>query len=173
MSRSLTTTTNTEVSKTITKPHTLVKISYPSPLYYCSSGDLTWNSITWVSQDFKVSQFSPDNGTGTLTIGDVSGVFGALYLQYGIADIPIKIWLLYGDGPWSSGDEELLFDGIGDSSSWIPGKTLSIKLLPVSSFNMFAPWYTICKNLGFNHLPVEGQIVHWEDEVYTLGRDDG
>lgn len=173
MSRTLSTLTDTEVSKSITKPHTLVKIEYSSPLYYCSSGDLSWDGVTWNKQDFTISQFSPDNGTGSLTIGDVSGTFGALYLQYGIADVPIKIWKLYGDGPWSAGDEELLFEGVGDSSSWIPGKSLTITLLPVSSIRMFAPWYTICKNLGFNHLPVEGQIVHWENDIYTLGRENG
>ena len=170
MSRTISASTTTEVAKTITTPHTLVKINYTTPLYYCSSGDLTWNSISWSGQDIKVSNLNPDKGTGTLTIGDVSGVFGALILQYGIADKDITIYRLYGSTPWPSGDEELLFDGVGGGVSWDPGKSVTIGLQPAANRMMFAPRIVIDSSLGLNHLPVEGQAITWEGETYILER---
>jgi len=171
MSRTLSATTTTEVATTITQPHTLIKIGYTSPLYYCSSGDLNWDGIAWTGQDITVTNLDPDKGTGSLVIGDVSGVFGAMFLQYGIADIVIDIWRLYGETPWAAGDEEYLFSGVGGGATWAPKKSVRISLAPAANRVMFTPRLVIEKSLGFNHLPLEGQLITWEGETYVLERD--
>lgn len=170
MSRSVSTGTAAEIVKTITQPHNLVKIAYDTPLYYCSSGDVTWDGQVWAGQDITLSNLNPDKGTGTLIIGDVSGVFGALVLQYGIADVPITIWRLYGAGPWATGDEELLFAGVGGGVDWRPKKSVKIDLQPAANRMMFSPRIVIAASLGLNHLPVEGQAITWEGETYILER---
>jgi hypothetical protein len=165
MPRTLSVTTQAEIAKTVTRPFWLLYIGFTPALRY-SSGPQATNGYTWTPNDF-VATVSPDNNQGTLRIQNTDYVFGGLVLSNGIADVPIKIYTLYGTGAYSAGDEELLFDGVGGSCTIDP-RWVTIDLKVARTAVMFSPRIRCSKEMGFNHLPPEGLVISWQGEQYTL-----
>lgn len=166
MARTLSATTQTEIAKTITKPFWLVYIGYSPVLRYSSGPTAQEGATIWTCNDMLVS-VSPDKNTGTLKIQNTDYVFGNAVLTDGIADISIKIYQLYGSGSYSSGDEELLFDGVGGSCV-VDLRWVTIGLEVAKTSVMFSPRIRCSKEMGFNHLPPEGLVISWQGEQYSL-----
>lgn len=170
--RTLTTTTSTATAQTITSPGILVRIDFGIPIYLSSRGDITWNSLNWVSQDVSVSGISWD-GTGsqkgTLSLGNADNLFGALILNDGVRGRPIQIWQFY-NGAIAPNDPVQIFNGICDEVSEIGLAMIRIAISSQSVRAMTCPRTFINQASGFNHLPATGKVVTWGDQRYILQR---
>ena len=167
MARTLSSTTQTEIAKAVTKPFWLVYIGFGTPLRYSSGATVSWNSQTWTANDLQVS-VNPDKNSGTLRIQNTDYSFGQLVMNNdGIADVPIKIYQLYGDGSYAVDDAELLFDGVGGRDV-IGTRWVEVELKVADTEVMFAPRIRCTKEMGFNHLPPNGLVISWGGEQFTL-----
>ena len=163
MPRILSTTTTTEVEKRVgAKPIYLVYIGYATPLRKSSGPTLTWNSETWAADDIRVS-VTPDKNVASLQIQNSDYVFGGKVLTDSLIDIPIKVYELYGDGPYDVDDAELLFDGVGGACE-VGLRWVSVTLKEGSTKVMFCPRIRCTKEVGFNHLPPDGFVITWDGE---------
>ncbi len=165
MPRTVSAVTETNISKAVTEPFYLVYIGYGTPLRKSSGGTVTWNGETWTADDMLVT-VAPDRNTGTLKIQNTDYVFGGVVLTTTIADVPIKIYEAHGDS-LEVADVELLFDGVGSGADpdirWVV-----VDLEKGSTGVMFSPRVKCTKEIGFNHLPVDGMTISWGGEQYTL-----
>lgn len=189
MPRTVSATTDTEIAKAVTKPFWLVYIGYGTPLRYSSGPeavqtdylqdeldnyytDASGNKlqdevvVTWTPNDMQVT-INPDRNTGTLKIQNTDFSFGNTVLATSMADIPIKVYKLYGDGTHESADPELLFDGVGGKCT-IDLRWVTVRLESASTKIMFCPRVMCTKEMGFNHLPPDKLTISWGGEQYTL-----
>lgn len=167
--RTLSTTTNTEVSKTITRPILLVEISFPIAYRWATLGDVTWNGYTWTSNGVRVEDIRNLAGGGVegrISIPNHDNAASALVLGNSIADTPCVIWHLYGDGPYAVADAVELFRGVLDGAE-IGLDRVSIGLTSTGRVNEVSPRLFIAPPIC-NKLPPRGTVLAWAGERYTL-----
>jgi hypothetical protein len=108
---------------------------------------------------------SADGLSGQLSLVDHDSALEAKLMAEGATGIVARVYMLYGDGPWSATDDDLWFEGeIGQSR----GGQGRITIPLVQPEARFAPRWRITKDNGFNHLPPDGLEIATNDGIVIL-----
>lgn len=143
-----------------TKPSYLIEIGFKSgTLRYSTRGFQTWNSYSWVSSPWDYSM-------GRLGIKNGSPPIAALIVGQGSDDLPVTVWMFYGDTPADSG-AVLIFDGFADGASELTDNIV-MPLYPVSSRGMYCPRFRIIPANGFSVLPAPGTKIQWAGATFEI-----
>ena len=172
MSRTLTSATTNALASQLTLPGYLVRISWPTnTVRLTSRSDITWSGNLY--SGFGVLpgglewRGSAEQG-GTLRLDNSSGVYSALALSDGVADVPITIWI-YDAAATATADPVCVFDGVGDSCQIMPD-AITIKVTSKRSRALFAPRQYINQASGFSIVPPEGRTIVWGGQTFKFTR---
>jgi len=183
MSRSISSPTLAAIAAQMTQPGYLIEIQFPPPppatptwFRMSSRGDTNWNSLVWPGYGAEVRNLSWDGsgemrGTVTVNTGGTNTAADtatSLALNYGFADIPIKIWI-YDKAALATGDPVLVLDGRGDTCQ-IGADKVVFNFTSKGARVQFSPRQYITKEAGFTFLPPDGKTIYWGGQRYVLRR---
>lgn len=164
MARALTGTLPAQVASTITTPAWLVEIAFSMPLRLSSRGDQSWDGQAWTGG--RLGKVALSESSGGLEIINTDLAAGALAMNEGVADRPVKVWAFYGDNPT---DVIAVFDGVGDGVEVGPDR-IRITLQAENRRALFSPRRFIGPSAGFNRLIPAGTRISWGGQTITLER---
>jgi len=167
----LSTALMTELKLTVTRPGYLVQLDFSTILYLSTLGDISWDSKSWTGMDVKVSGIGQDGSggtSGTLTLGNTDNAYGALILNEGASDIPIKIYAIYANAT-STGDPVEVFSGVVDGAT-IDSSMVTLTLSSQGNSTLYSPRVFINKASGFNFLQPVGTKILVGSETFILER---
>ena len=171
ISRSIGSDTGTEVAIDFTRPVHLVKMEFPSATSYMSTGpQITFDSNVYLEGQVNVGTFTWSSDgiqKGKINIHNENNVAAGLILNEGVNDISISIYLTYMIVGGSNSTPELLVSGVMDGGD-LTAESLSISVVSTKSSAQYIPnrYYTEAEN--FRHLPVDGSVITWGGEKFTL-----
>lgn len=159
MSRTLATKTQGEVTKQTTRPVYLVEFGFGTPLRLSSRETIAVSGgDTFSAASIKLrlpTSFELFNETFQ---------YSATFLA-GTAGVSVKVWQVYGAGPFSSADLDMVFDGqFGEGDV---GPVIRFTLRPNPP--VFTPRLMVAPPV-FNHLPPDGTEIITPTGVYVLSR---
>lgn len=173
--RTLSTTTDTETAKAITRPIELIELVLASGTYrWSSAGDVSFNGYTWSESGAQVDHLQSLAGgaqQGIISLSNTDNAASALVLADGVADAPITLYQLYGDGPYAADDAVELFSGVCDGAPQIGLDRVQISITSAGRAREFAP--RIYFEQFCNWIPPAGKVISWGGEHYRLERRDG
>ncbi len=177
ISRVIAIDTQTEIAIDFTRPVFLVRMDFPTASQFMSTGpQITLDSNVYVEGQVSVSTFtwSADGvQRGAISIHNEQNAAAALILNEGVNDIPISIYLTYMiAGGSENSTPELLVAGVMNGGNLTPEK-LVISVLSTKSAAQFIPNRYYSSAEAFNHLPVDGSVITWGNEKFTLQADRG
>jgi len=106
--------------------------------------------------------------TGRLTIRGGSPPIASLLIAQGTEDLPVKVWLFYGDTPTEVPSGPLLvFDGFADGATDLVD-TINVPLYTASARGLFTPRLRIIPTNGFNVLPAPGTKIQWAGATFEI-----
>lgn len=153
MSRPVSVTTGTEITNPVTKPLYLVELGFPVTVRYSTGGTVTWNALLWQSASVRLSM--PASGAWSLEIFNESYLIGQTALTHGTAGRTVRVYQLYGDGPYADDDAEALLDGQMGEASITPERVqIALKRRPP----LRTPRIYFNPPV-FNHLPPPGLVI--------------
>lgn len=162
MSRTTTTTTDTNTAKDITKPVWLLQLKFGSTpgtwLHFSDGPTVSLEGNTYSRKGLKVHRCNDEQASFTLTDYDL--VIWAFIGIYGANDRPIKLWLHY------ETDATLLFDGFTDGQR-SQGRERRFEALryPAGMGSWPDRIYTRAE---YPNLPRAGQKIRWRQLALTL-----
>lgn len=172
--RALSGATLSEIVKPITRPINLIEIVFAAVTYRLSTGPtVTWNAQTWIASGAKVENLQSLVGgamDGRISLPNTDNAASALVLVDGVADRVCRIYQLYGDGPYSVGDEIKLFEGVCDNAE-IDLDRVVINITTERRLSETAP--RIYFEAFCTRLPPAGTVISWGGEHYRLEARDG
>lgn len=158
---------------TVTSPGFLIQIGYSAVLRLSTLGDVSWAGSAWSAADIRVDGLGQDGSatsTGSLTLGNADGGYGALVLNEGASDVPVTVWAAYA-GCTATGDPVQRFAGVVDSATFdVEGMTVTLPLASLGSRTLYSPRVFIGKGSGFNFLQPAGKKIPFGGEVFVLER---
>ena len=156
--RTFSTNTESEITNTVTRPVYIVELGFAVPLRLCSRGTITYNANSYSAATLKV-----DLKNKKLQIYNQNLTYSSTFVGELTAGISCKVWQLYGDAPFATGDADQVFDGeLGGSTI---GEWISLNLLPhavIYAPRLFATVPT------FNHIPPNGLEISTPYGLYKL-----
>lgn len=166
--RTLSGTLAAELGLTITRPGYLVEIGFSSVLRLSTLGDVSYGGYVWSAADIKVAGLGRNeqggNG-GQLSLGNADLDYGALILNEGAADRPVRIWSVWAGAP---AEAMLEFDGIGDDAEI--GTRVVIRLIQDARRYTYSPRRFINAATGFATLLPAGTKIAIGQQSYILDR---
>jgi len=170
VSRDLPPTLQDEVERRITSPGWLVEFLFPGgPARFSSRGDVAVLGSDWVGINLDVDgvSFQGANAATTVTIrmGNADNSIGALLLSEGIAGVPTRVWVFYGDTP-TEDETQLAFYGQALGSR-IPEGPVLVTASPRGRSILRLPNRYITKENGYSILPARGAKITVNGEVYV------
>jgi len=176
MSRSISAPTLAALAAQMTRPGYLIEIGWVTPSRLSSRGDTNWNSLVWVGVGAAVQGLAWDGSgemRGSINVANggtqtVPGAFTYNALTYGVADVPIKVWI-YDAAALAVGDPVLVFDGVGDTCQITPDR-VTFQFISKKSQVLFSPRQYITKDAGFSIIPPTGKVIYWGGQKYVLNR---
>ena len=169
MPRVVSTKTEQEAAKTVTRPIYLVSFSYDPYIRFSSGPTLTWRGVQWDAKDLIVS-IGADGRSGQVQIGNIDLAFGQKILADGLYGITIRVYQLLGSPPFANDDGERLYEGAGGQAA-IDDRWVSIPLVGPHNAPQFFPFYRMDEANGFDYLPPDGTKISWGGEVFEFKRD--
>lgn len=170
MARELTTALADALARAVTEPLYLVQIDLAGQsLRYSSAGAVSWLDQTWLPAGLRVEELRPAEAggqEGRLALANQDNVLSALLLAESLYDRRVRIWTLYGRGPWDEEDAVLLFDGALDGARLDPYRA-ELDLVSQDAGTAYSPRLYVDPPLC-RHLPAPGTVVAWEGERYVL-----
>ena len=172
MGRTLSSTTQIEIAKAITRPFYCIYLGFSTPLRLTTHGSsISWDSQTWLPSDGPVPTVSITQArdgmlVGALSLPNYDLSLSAIILSEGCAGKSCQIYKLYGAGPYASADGTEIFSGVMDAATGIDLDTVTIDLRGESFNDNYTP-HILCNPPTFNHLPAQKVIV-WGNETYVL-----
>jgi hypothetical protein len=170
MARSLSTRLTTEIGYTVTRPFFLVQITWSGSTSRLSTGGtVTYASQTWQGGTATVEALRTLPGgalEGQLSIGNTDNAIGALALANNLSSCAVVISVLYGTGPWTTGDAEQVFAGVLDGCQITPTR-VTFGIVSTGRRREHSP-RIYCAPPLCNHLPPAGTKIAWAGEVYEL-----
>lgn len=170
MSRTLTSATQTELTRTVTRPGYLVEIN--GTLRYSSFGAVTWNSLSWADNDVRV-RLPKQDGTATsdvtVTLGNAAQALTAVLLAANYAGASLKVWKAY-RAALATADPALVFDGVVSDTAITP------EWATLNGTSERLEWSTcprlrINKATGFNALLPAGTRVTLGNQTIIIERN--
>lgn len=168
MAKTLTATLTTATAQTVTQPGYLVELAFAVPLRLSTRGDQAWNGLPWTGG--RLGKVRATDGGGTVEIINTDLAAGALALNEGVADMPIRVWAFHTDNP-DLADVVPVFDGVGDGVE-IGDNIIRIKLAADGRRTSYSPRRFVNAAAGFNHLLPAGSRISWGGEVFVLERNN-
>jgi len=167
--RAVTPAYSAEISRHSTRPFVLVELVAPGITYRWSSGpDVTWAGESWSAVGLQLEQLRAIVGggqEGQISLHNFGGGASALVLGSRINDAPVRIWKLYGDGPYDSGDEVQIFDGVADGQRVLVER-VTIDIVTSGRERELSP--RLYYDAFCSHIPPAGTVLSWEGEHYRL-----
>lgn len=156
----------------VTKPLYLVEIDFDPVSRFSTFGDVAWNGLDWSgARSVEVSGLSQSgNGiqSGTVTLGNVDLLIGALVLTQGVASRGVRIW--GGDvAALAVGDPVMVFDGV-ISTPEVDMQRVTLTLTTEGVRTRMSPRRFIGPSAGFSSLIPAGTQIKFGTTVYTLER---
>lgn len=165
-----------DLTAAVTAPGYLLRIDWSSPQGYCTRTSLTYAGMSFNERGFTVrgvlpSVDSSESANGTVSIHDPDSSVEQFVLNEGIEEKRIRLWAFSGDVGANSAidltNPVLLFDGYGAGAQVNPAAgSVQIQLQSAANRMSVAPRVRITKELGFLHLPVNGQEYEFGGEKW-------
>lgn len=139
-----------------TQPGWLVEIGWSPPSRFSSVGDVSWGGFAWSGgRSVAVQGLTPEGGA--LQLGNTDDVMGALVLNLGIADVPVRVWAVDA-GALDAGGPVLRFAGVGDSVE-VGLDAVRIRLVGAGSESLYSPRRFCGPDAGINHQIAAGTVM--------------
>lgn len=171
MTRSVSSPTSTAAAGPVTQPGYLVQIGFTSYTYrFSSRDDITWNSLSWVSNNLQVGALSeaPNGGAAlSVVIGNADRAFGAACLIEAPQEKPVSVWAFY-EGAIATGDPVLIFSGVVDGPVDITEQSVTLPLSSLNTATLFIPRVRVTPAAGFNRLSPAGRVIQFGNIRYEL-----
>jgi len=169
--RSLPAAVKTEIELDFTRPVFLIKMQFAPATSYLSSGpQITFDGNVYSEAQVSVGTFSWDSDgaqRGDILISNENNAAAALILGTNVTDVPIDIFKTYLLSAGGNTDPQLYVRGSLDASR-IGDSASSISVVSTNSQTGFAPRRYFTVDEGFNWLPVDGEVITWNGEVFQL-----
>lgn len=152
MTRPISSTTDTEIAKTVTRPLFLVYLGFNVPVRLSSREQITYASVLWSAASFTLQMGA---GEWRLEVFNEALLLGQTVLTQGTSGRIARVYQLYGNGPYADDDGELLLDGeMGEAVIADGVVRIALKRrAPQRTPRLF------CVPPTFNHIPPEGTII--------------
>ncbi|MEZ0147950.1 MAG: hypothetical protein AB9Q19_01320 [Candidatus Reddybacter sp.] len=158
--RTYSTNTESEITKTVTRPLFIIELGFAVVRRLSSRGDVSYNANSYLSETIELNM-----GGKLLRFFNEGLGFSSVFLTEKTAGISCKIWQLYGDAPFTTGDADLIFDGeLGAASV---GEWISVNLR--QSAAVLVP-RLYAKAPTFNHIPADGLEIATPYGLYRMER---
>ena len=159
----------TALGAAVTRPAWLVQIDFASVRRWTSATALTWNSLSWTEADIRVEGLEVDalRVSGSVVIGNLDDVIGALVLSEGIQDRAITIYS-YDAAATATADVQWLASAVGASAD-INARTVRIALRHRSEF-VASPRTFANAAAGINTALPAGAVVRINGIDYQIDR---
>lgn len=174
MPKSISVALQAELDKTVTSIGYLVQWNMAPIIRWSDLGDITWNSLIWVSADFKITglRFDPEKDLeATISIQNLDNTIGALFLTTQMADVTVDIYQV-SRGALAVVDVVKLGSFAVDKSE-IKIDRVIVQLVAMSSLYSFSPRRRIDPYNGFNYAMPSGSVIIWENEIATVEHENG
>lgn len=176
VARNIADDTAAEIEQQHTRLVHLVEIAFPSGSEYLSeAGAINFNGHEFVEGGVAVDQFTwSTDGTqqGNIILQNEANAAVAVVLNNGIADVPVTIWQTYLRPDGTHTTPVIVVAGVCDSADIEPD-VVTIGVLTSKASTSFVPHEYHTPANGFNHLPVPGTVVQWNNETYVLEAEAG
>lgn len=164
MPKTLTAHNSSEIGLSVSRPHWLVFFDFATPLRLSTRGTVTFDAQSWTGTQMTVA-IASDGLSGQVVMTDHDSAMEAKLMAEGATGIAARVYMLYGDGPWSASDDDLWFDGEIGQTRGARGR-ITIPLVQPEA--RFAPRWRISQDNGFNHLPPDGLEIATKDGIVIL-----
>lgn len=153
MTRPISSTTDTEIGKAITRPFYLLYLGFNVPVRYSSMEQVTYLAVLWQAASFRLSM--PASGNWSVEVWNDQYLLGQTLLTQGTSGRIARVYQLHGAGPYADDDGELLLDGeMGEAVIADGVVRIALKRrAPQRTPRLF------CVPPTFNHIPPEGTII--------------
>jgi hypothetical protein len=159
-----------ETTRDRAMPFYVVELVMSTVTYRWSTGrEAVWNGQTFVESGVNVEgKLEPQAGggkIGQISLPNADKAGSALVLGENMNFRPIRIWKLYGAGPYDVEDAVPQFDGVCDGVPDIGDTRVFINLFTNGKHNNESP--PLVYDL-FTVPPPAGTVVSWQGEHFTL-----
>lgn len=156
--RTLTGSTATGAVAVSTLPCLLLELGFASILRFSSRDDVVFGGNTYLDNSVSVSGMS-------VTIGDMAAAYTAIFRSEIPTGITCKLWLAFGEGPFTT-EPELLFSGqVGGAD--LANDQITIQM--VTRWARKIP-YRFAEPPLFNFIPAEGTEILTPSGIVVLER---
>jgi len=169
--RNLPAAVEAELAIDFTRPVFLVKMKFVTGEKYVSSGpQITFETNVYIEGQVSVGTFTWDadgRQTGQITLSNEANAASALILGNNVNDVIVEIYKTYLIAGGGNTAPQLWVLGSLDGGRVEPSKSV-MRVLSTASETGFVPnrYYTVAE--GFNWLPIDGEVVTWNGEVFQL-----
>ncbi|MCA0328031.1 MAG: hypothetical protein LCH89_20880, partial [Proteobacteria bacterium] len=147
----------------------LVEVGFPTVERWTSMSTLPWGGHTWTARALSVEglQVQPLRVSGTLVLGNLDGVAGALVLTHGVQDRPIT---LYGYDAAATGAADVVWQAaaVGGAAQVGP-REVRIALRHRTEHQM-SPRTYVGQTAGFQQLLPDGTVLRINGQTIKLER---
>lgn len=158
MARTLPAAISSAVSATVTEPLVLCQIVLgTTTLRYSSRATVSWDGATWSGGSLRVESLASAAGggmSGNVSLSNVDDAIGTLVLNSDLTESDVRLWLLYGRGPFGAGDALALFRGVIDAAD-LSAVRVSLALVTEGRRGLMRPGLYVGVPLC-NHIPPPG-----------------
>lgn len=165
MPKDLSTHNDTEIALNTTRPHFLFQIDFTPVLRLSSRSTVTFDLNSYTGAHITGLEYSHSGDRGSFTLFDEDSSYVGEFVSEGASGVAVQVWVLYGDPPWSAGEEDLVLSGELGPSREKDG-FISVAVLPAEF--RFAPNIYYTQENGLNHLPPHGTRVTTRDGIEEL-----
>jgi hypothetical protein len=156
--RTLSSALSTALAGPVQRPALLVQMAFGTIQRWSSGETIGWNGNTWTAADVRVDSLAVEalRVSGTLVLGNLDGVVGALILAQGVQDREIIIYG-YDAAATATGDVVWLATAVG-ASAQLTAREAQITLRHRSEFTA-SPRSYVNPAAGFNQLLPAGTVL--------------
>lgn len=160
---------STALGANVTRPAFLVDIAFTSTVRYSSYATQTFGGNSYTAADLDVQNLQVEalSISGTIRLGNLDDVIGALILAQGVSDRAINIYG-YDAAAVATADFQLLAAGVGSSASIGP-RYCTIQIRHPAELSP-APRAMVSHWFGFTQMIPDGKTLQIGDTAYTFTR---
>lgn len=167
--KTVSTYTSAEIQKKITTPFYVVRLGFNTPLYLSTGDTVTIDGNTYTGTGFELAKAKRGKGgrlTGSIKVHNQDLVMSAIILNEGVKNKSFTLYKVYGSGPFSASDLNLVAEGMMDGVPLIEDKAV-ITFISGTRFTYYSPRLMFQPPV-FNHLIPSGVIIDWNNDSYKL-----
>lgn len=155
--RALSTHNAAEVGGVVTRPVWLMRLGFGTPLLLSSREQIVIGSDTYLAANLEI-----DLASRQFRLFNEALQWSSLFLA-GVSGASVKIWKVWGEGPFEAVDLDLWFDG--ELGAGTVGPTIDFTLRP--SAPLQTPRISVSPPT-FNHLPPAGAEIVTPSGIFVL-----